>query len=98
MSMKKLEKSFVKKGFKYTQVERKGNIAIYKQESAKIKDSKPNYEVIQIKSHNGYEIGGSKIAAAEVYPGSTQWGILGWTHLDLASAEKRFKKLVRELN
>jgi len=96
--MKKLEKSFVKKGFKYTQVERKGNIAIYKQESAKIKDSKPNYEVIQIKSHNGYEIGGSKIAAAEVYPGSTQWGILGWTHLDLASAEKRFKKLVRELN
>jgi hypothetical protein len=98
MGMKKLEKSFVKKGFKYTQVERKGNIAIYKQESAKIKDSKPNYEVIQIKSHNGYEIGGSKIAAAEVYPGSTQWGILGWTHLDLASAEKRFKKLVRELN
>ena len=96
--MKKLEKMFVKKGFKYTLVERKGNVAIYKQESAKIKDSKPNYEVIQIKSHNGYEIGGSKIAAAEVYPGSTQWGILGWTHLDLVSAEKRFKKLIRGLN
>ena len=29
-SMKKLEKTFVKKGFKYTQVERKGEFAIYK--------------------------------------------------------------------
>ena len=96
--MKKLEKTFVKKGFKYTQVERKGEFAIYKQESAKIKDSKANYEVVQIKSHNGYEIGGSKIAPAEVYPGSTQWGILGWTHLDLPSAEKRFKKLIRGSN
>jgi len=96
--MKKLEKVFTKKGFKYTQVERKGNVAIYKQESISVTDPKPNYEVVQIKSHNGYEIGGSKIAAAEVYPGSTQWGILGWTHLDLSSAEKRFKRLIRGLN
>jgi len=96
--MKKLETEFIKKGFKYTQVTRKGNVAIYKQENARIENSKANYEVVQIKSHNGYEIGGSKIAAAEVYPGSTQWGLLGWTHLDLPSAEKRFKKLIRGLN
>ena len=95
--MKKLEKEFTKKGFKFTQVARKGNAAIYKQVNAKLKDSKPNYEVIQIKSHNGYEIGGSKIAAAEVYPGSTQWGLLGWTYQDLPTAEKRFKKLIRGL-
>lgn len=96
--MKKLEKVFTKKGFKYTQVQRKGDIAIYKQENAKIKNPKPNYEVVQIKSHNGYVIGGSKIAAAEVYPGTSQWGMLGWTHLDLSSAEKRFKRLIRGLN
>lgn len=96
--MKKLEKEFVKKGFKYTQVTRKGNIAMYKQESTSIKNPKPAYEVVQIKSHNGYEIGGSKIAAAEVYPGSTQWGLLGWTYQDLPTAEKRFKKLIRGLN
>lgn len=96
--MKKLEKEFIKKGFKFTQIERKGNIAIYKQESLKVEKPKANYEVVQIKSHNGYEIGGSKIAAAEVYPGSSQWGLLGWTHLDLSSAEKRFKKLIRGLN
>lgn len=96
--MKKLEKVFTKKGFKYTQVERKGNVAIYKQENSKVKNPKSNYEVVQIKSHNGYEIGGSKIAAAEVYPGTSQWGMLGWTHLDLPSAEKRFKRLIRGLN
>ena len=93
--MKKLEVTFSKKGFKYTQVVRKGSHAIYEQENANIKNPSKRYEVVEIKSHNGYEIGGSKIAAAEVYPGSTQWGILGWTHLDLDSAEKRFNKLVK---
>lgn len=93
--MKKLEKTFVKKGFKYTQVDRKSNFAIFQQENVNIKNSSKRYEVVEIKSHNGYEIGGSKIAAAEVYPGSTQWGILGWTHLDLDSAKKRFNKLVK---
>jgi hypothetical protein len=96
--MKKLEKEFTKKGFKFTQVMRKGNAAIYKQEAVSVKDPKANYEVVQIKSHNGYEIGGSKIAAAETYPGSTQWGLLGWTYQDLPTAEKRFKKLIRGLN
>lgn len=96
--MKKLETEFVKKGFKFTQINRKGNVAIYKQESLSVESPKANYEVVQIKSHNGYEIGGSKIAAAEVYPGSTQWGLLGWTYQDLPTAEKRFKKLIRGLN
>jgi hypothetical protein len=95
--MKKLEKQFVKKGFKFTQVTRKGDVAIYKQENAKLKNPKANYEVVIIKSHNGYEIGGSKIVAAEVYPGSTQWGLLGWTYSDLPEAEERFKKIIKEL-
>lgn len=93
--MKKLAASFTKKGFEYTQVKRKGNFAIYKQKNVKVENPTPRYEVVEIKSHNGYEIGGSKIAAAEVYPGSSQWGILGWTHLDLESAEKRYNKLVK---
>lgn len=93
--MKKLEKVFTKKGFKYSQINRKGDIAIYKQENPKIKNPKANYEVVQIKSHNGYEIGGQKISAAEVYPGSSQWGLLGWTYSDLKLAENRFNKLVK---
>jgi hypothetical protein len=93
--MKKLETKFSKKGFNYTQVTRKGSFAIYQQQNNKIKNSSKNYEVVEIKSHNGYEIGGSKIAAAEVYPGSSQWGLLGWTYSDLKSAENRFNKLLK---
>ena len=93
--MKKLETKFNKKGFNYKQVIRKEEFAIYEQTNAKIKNPSKSYEVVQIKSHNGYEIGGQKIAAAEVYPGSTQWGLLGWTYIDLESAEKRFNKLVK---
>jgi hypothetical protein len=93
--MKKLETTFVKKGFKYTQVARKGNFAIYQQENVKVKSPTKRYEVVEIKSHNGYEIGGQTIKPAEVYPGSTQWGLLGWTHLDLDSAKKRFNNLVK---
>ena len=93
--MKKLETTFTKKGFKYTQVTRKGNFAIYKQENVKVKKPVPHYEVVEIKSHNGYEIGGSKIVPAEVYPGSTQWGLLGWTYSDLDSAKERFNKLIK---
>jgi len=93
--MKKLEITFNKKGFKYTQIVRKSSHAIYQQENVSVKNSSKRYEVVEIKSHNGYEIGGSKIAAAEVYPGSSQWGLLGWTYLDLKSAEKRFNKLIK---
>jgi hypothetical protein len=93
--MKKLETKFTKKGFNYTQVTRKGNFAIYEQTNCKVQNPTKRYEVVEIKSHNGYEIGGQKIAPAEVYPGSTQWGLLGWTHLDLDSAKKRFNQLVK---
>ena len=40
--MKKLEKVFTKKGFKFTQVDRKGNFAIYKQEDLKLANPKSN--------------------------------------------------------
>jgi len=93
--MKKLEKKFTKKGFVYTQINRIGNFALYKQELQNIKTFNPKYEVVHIKSHNGYELGGVKIPAAEVYPSSTQWGALGWTFTELSLAEKRFKKLTR---
>lgn len=94
--MKKLEKEFIKKGFKYTQIKRRGSVAIFKQENIKVKKPLARYEVVQIKSHKGYVIGGSKIAAAEVYPGSTQWGLLGWTYIHLTSAEKRYKQLIND--
>ena len=91
--MKKLEKKFSKKGFIYTQLKRVGNKAIYSQKREENDAKQLRYEVIVIKSHDGYEIAGNKIPAGEVYPSSTQWGTLGWTFVDLQDAENKFKKL-----
>lgn len=91
--MKKLEKKITKKGFIYEQIKREGNKAIYTQKRDDRDSKSVHYEVIIIKSHDGYEIAGNKIPAGEVYPSSTQWGALGWTFLDLREAENKFKKL-----
>jgi NADH:ubiquinone oxidoreductase subunit D len=36
---------------------------------------------------------GTIIPAGEAYPGTSQWGIAGWTCRDLKSAERKFKSL-----
>jgi hypothetical protein len=91
--MKKLEKEFTKKGFIYKQLKRLGNKAIYTQKKDDTQSTRVHYEVIIIKSHDGYEIAGNKIPAGEVYPSSAQWGAAGWTYVDLQDAENKFKKL-----
>lgn len=83
--------TFMKKGFCYELVRRQGQAAIYKQTR---KDSEfSNYEVVKIGKHNGYTMGGAYIAPAETYPGSSLWGICGWTCTDLAAADVRFQQL-----
>jgi len=89
--MKTIPKTFNKKGFNYKQIKRDGMKAIFEQ-SKKGQDS-VSFEVVKISKHNGYELGGQKIPPGEAYPGTSQWGIAGWTFQDLKSAEGRFKKL-----
>jgi hypothetical protein len=93
--MKKLEKTFTKKGFKYTQIKREGNFAIYQQDSLTEGAVTPSFEVVEIKSHDGYEIGGQKIAASEVYPSTSQWGNIGWTFRTIEDARAKFKKITK---
>jgi len=91
--MKKLEKKFTNKGFSFKQIIREDNVAIYEQKLIDNENPTPRYEVIIIKSHNGYEINGTKFPPSEMYPSSTQWGKNGWTCLDMQAAQKRFKKV-----
>jgi hypothetical protein len=91
--MKTLEKKFTCKNFSYKQLVREGNVAIYEQKLIEAKDTRSRYEVIVIRSHEGYEINGNKIAPSEMYPSANQWGQLGWTCLALEDAQKRFKKV-----
>ena len=89
--MKILPKTFKHKGFSYQQIKREGDKAIYKQTKDGFESTR--YEVVKINRHNGYTLGGQHIAPAETYPGASQWGINGWTCLNLESAKSKYKKL-----
>ena len=82
---------FKKKGFNYKQVRREGMKAIYLQTRGD--SSMNNYEVVRLGRHNGYVMGGVTIEPAETYPGSSLWGIMGWTCSDLDSANKRYNSI-----
>ena len=89
---KPIPSTFTKKGFTYRQVKRQGDIAIFEQTR---KDSTlQNFEVVKIGRHNGYTMGGSYIEPSETYPGSSLWGIMGWTCTDLDTANNRFDNLL----
>lgn len=89
--MKLIPNEFVSKGFLYTKVKREGDKAIYKQ--AHKEATSFRYEVVVITRHNGYKLGESFIEPSEVYPGSSLWGIRGWTCGTLEDAEIRYTSL-----
>jgi len=88
---KVMPSEFKKKGFTYRQVKREGMKAIYSQ--TKEGSSLNNYEVVKLGRHKGYTMGGVFIEPAETYPGSSLWGIRGWTCQDLDSAQLRYISL-----
>lgn len=82
---------FKKKGFTYKQVKREGMKAIFEQ--SREGSSLKNYEVVKLSRHNGYNMGGSFIEPSETYPGSSLWGIMGWTCLDMDRALVKYNSI-----
>ena len=82
---------FKKKGFNYKQVKREGDKAIFEQ--TREDSTIHNYEVVKIGRHNGYTMGGVFIEPSETYPGSSLWGICGWTCTSIDDAQKKFDSL-----
>jgi hypothetical protein len=93
--MKKLEKEFESAGFKYKQIHREKNYAIYER---KYIDSlsDPHYEAIKILSHNGMEIAGKKLPPSEYYPSSNSWGTNGYTCINKKAAYNRLDRIMKE--
>lgn len=96
---KPLETVFRKSGFKFKQLERKGDFALFhkvaEQGPIHPKSFDAGFEVVHITRHDGYEIGGIKIEPAECYPGNGQWGKQGWTYQFLYNAELKFEALIK---
>ena len=93
MECKPLETDFISRTFRFEQVKRINDVAIFKKTALKGPIRAHNYpagfEVVRISRHNGYEINGTKIEPAETYPSDSQWGISGFTYRDLDKAEDR---------
>ena len=94
--MKKLPIALNYDGFRYRQIMREKDVAIYEQRWNGIKDDSGSvaYKVIRIKRHNGFRIAGKDIPPAEVYPRSEEWGVNGFTLTNQDAAFAKMKKLL----
>ena len=95
VSMKKIEKIFTKCGFRHEQVKRNGDIALFKRTQIG-SGARPHFEVVRLSSHGGYEINGSYVKSAEIYPGPSLWGVRGWTYCDIESATSKYNSLLKK--
>jgi hypothetical protein len=96
----KLQENFSYRGFRFTQVEREKNIAIYLMENDVPIESKDYYfcyEVIKIKKQKAHStfIEGKEVyyPEKEVYPNDKSWGLSGWTFKDISEAKAYFINL-----
>ncbi len=100
----KLSENFRFKGFRYTQIDRNNNFAIYLQENDVPIGNKEYffyYEVIKIKKQKAHSsvIQGKEIyhSAKEIYPNSKAWGLSGWTFKNFSEAEEHFIRLTKKV-
>jgi hypothetical protein len=92
-SYKPLPREFHARGFNYRLIAREADVAIYEQTWRGIPNPSIAYEVVRIRRHDGYTVGGKYFEPAEVYPSSEQWGAYGFTYTDRDAAFQRLKQL-----
>ncbi len=100
----KLSEKFNYRGFRYTQIDRENNCAIYLQENDVPIESKDYffcYEVIEIKKQKAHSslIDGKEVYyhAKEIYPSDKDWGLSGWTFKNLSEAKGYFLSLSKKV-
>lgn len=93
--MKQLETEFTRLQWHHRQILREENIAIYERS----KDGNLHYEVIRIKSHNGFKLPSGEVTSpAEYYPGDNAWGVDGFTLPNSVAARAKFEDLIKSGN
>lgn len=87
--MKKLTRYRSKNGYEWNVIERRGDIALAHGGSI-------GFEVFEVQSHNGREIGGKWFEPAEFAPSNEQWGSKGWSFKSEQPAREKFDELAAE--
>jgi len=90
--MQPLAMQFEDRTFRYTQVARDGNVAIYTQEHKLSGVIRFEVATIRIEKEHTWP-GGNVSPEREAYPGSSAWGIRGWTFYTCAAAEAHMTQL-----
>ena len=95
-----LKTEWERKGFKYKQIKRVDDFAIFEQTKTD-KTTAHNeelkwFEVIVVTRHNGFTIAKVYMPPAEQYPSSAQWGFRGWTYNNLDDAKIRLNQLITQ--
>jgi len=96
MSMKTIQEIFQKSGWGFKQIERRGEWAIYER-TAILDNAKAHYEVVRIRSHNGFKIPGTEQMAepAEIYPSDAVWGRDGFTLPTFDQAQEKLEEATK---
>jgi hypothetical protein len=94
--MKTIPETFTKSGWHFRQIERRGEWAIFQRHACR-EDARIHYEVVRIRSHNGFKIPGTETMAdpAEIYPSDNVWGRDGFTLPTITTAREKFEQLTK---
>jgi hypothetical protein len=84
---------FTKQGFRYKQIRRVGNLAIYEQRL--IKSKAVYYEVWVIRIRKERTIKDTVLPKSEKMPSPEDWGRYAWTFYTRTSAESRLDQLLK---
>ena len=92
--MKTIPETFSKNGWRFRQIERVGQWAIFERRSFRA-NSSAHYEVVKIRAHDGFMIPGTETMAepAECYPSTSTWGRDGFTLPNIDAARVKFQQL-----
>lgn len=94
---KELSKIIDRHQHRYTQVFRKGRIALYKQEYrpySGFENISTHYEVIIIRLVKADDFLGTE--AREVYPSTIDWGVKGWSFIRYEDATTKVGQLIMQ--
>ena len=92
---KSLPTQFRHGGFTLRQIAREGNAAIYEPRCTGRAEPSVCYEIIRIRRHGGFQIGGRFVEPAEIYPRSEAWGTDGFTLTDKDAAFAKLREICR---
>lgn len=93
-----LPKEFSVNEWKFKQIKREGQIAMYFKANKERDFKESCIEVIIVQKYPAYEIAGNKMPAKENFCADELWGQFGWSYQSQKIADKKFNRLIKDEN